>query len=83
VLLRYRVLTDPMPSSATEVDLRRTDKRDAEGRTVWETRDVPVPADRVVAYDFVYFADGRPFKDNNQGQFFLAVDPAKRLNPDR
>jgi hypothetical protein len=81
VLLRYRVLTDPLPPAATEVDLRRSDKLDPEERTVWETPLVAVPADRVVAYDFIYFADDRPFKDNNQGQFFLAVDPRKRLAP--
>jgi hypothetical protein len=79
VLLRYRVLTDPLSPEPTSVDLKKTAAADTQGRTVWETRDVAVPPDRVVAYDFVYFADSRPFKDNNQGQSFLAVDPAKRL----
>jgi len=79
VVLRYRVLTDPLPPEPTSVDLEKTATPDAQGRTVWETRNVAVPHDRVVAYDIVYFGDGRPFKDNNQGQSFLAVDPAKRL----
>jgi hypothetical protein len=78
VMLRYRVLTDPLPPQPTNVNLQKTATPDTQGRTVWETRDVAVPPDRVVAYDFVYFVDGRPFKDNNQGQSFLAVDPAKR-----
>jgi hypothetical protein len=81
VLLRYQVLTDPLAPSATQVELRRSDGADAQGHTSWETPDVRVPADRVVAYDFVYFTEGRPFKDKNQGKSFLAVDPAKRLPP--
>ncbi|MDB5313823.1 MAG: hypothetical protein JWO38_8025 [Gemmataceae bacterium] len=80
VVVRYRVLTDPPPPAPTSVDLRRTGEDDPEGRTIWEAPDVAVPADRVTAFDFVYFAADRPFKDNNQGQFFLAVDPAKRLD---
>lgn len=83
VLLRYRALTDPLPPAPVQVDLRRSDTPDVEGRTVWETHDVTVPAGRVVAFDFIYFADDRRFKDNNQGQFFLAMDPAKRLDPER
>ena len=79
VVLRYRVLADPLPPDATRVDMRRTGAPDVHGRSVWETAGVAVPADRAISYDFVYFADDRPFKDNNQGQFFLAVDPAKRL----
>jgi hypothetical protein len=79
VIVRYRVLTDPLPPTPISVDLRRTGEEDTEGRTIWEAPHAVVPADRVTAFDFVYFADDRPFKDNNQGQFFLAVDPSKRL----
>jgi hypothetical protein len=79
IVLRYRVLMDPLPPAATQIDLKRSDGLDKDGRVIWETPHAAVPAERVVAFDFVYFADARPFKDNNQGKFFLAVDPAKRL----
>jgi uncharacterized protein DUF6209 len=73
--VRYRVdNVRPLPPM-TVVDLHRTDQVTKDGKIVWETRGVLVPNDAVVAYDIVYSIDGRPFKDNNQGSFFLACLP--------
>jgi hypothetical protein len=59
------------------VDLRQTGELDEHGHPIWETKDVFVPKDGVIAYDLVYFADDRVFKDNNQGNYFLAYNPRK------
>jgi hypothetical protein len=76
VKARYRITNLGPKSPVTVVDLRRTDKSDEAGHIVWETHDVFVPNESVVAYDLVYFADGNPFKDDNQGAYFLACLPA-------
>jgi hypothetical protein len=79
VLVRYRILTDPIPATATQIGLHKVKTATPTAAAIWETPETLVPADRVVSYDLVYFADDRPFKDNNQGQSYLAVDPEKRL----
>jgi hypothetical protein len=78
VIARYRVVNRQPIAPDAAVDLRRTGESDEHGHPIWETHDVLVPKDAVVAYDLVYFADGRAFKDDNQGNYFLACDPRKR-----
>jgi Family of unknown function (DUF6209) len=75
VKARYRVMNVGPESPVTVVDLHRTGKSDTDGNSIWETHDVLVPNEAVVAYDIVYFADGHPFKDDNQGAYFLACLP--------
>lgn len=75
VKARYRVLNVRPESPVTVVDLHRTGKSDEDGNSIWETQDVLVPNEAVVAYDVIYFADGHPFKDDNQGAYFLACLP--------
>jgi hypothetical protein len=78
VIARYRVVNRQPVAPETSVDLRRTGKTDEQGRAIWETSDVLVPKDAVLAYDLVYYADNRPFKDDNQGSFFVACEPEAR-----
>ena len=78
VIARYRVVNQPPVAPDTSVDLQHTGESDEHGHPIWETHDVIVPKDAVNAYDLVYFADDRAFKDNNQGNYFLACDPRKR-----
>ena len=78
VIARYRVVNRQPVAPDTSVDLQHTGESDEHGHPIWETHDVLVPKDAVIAYDLVYFADDRPFKDNNQGNYFLACDPRKR-----
>jgi hypothetical protein len=78
VIARYRVVNQPPVAPDTSVDLQHTGESDEHGHPIWETHDVIVPKDAVIAYDLVYFADDRAFKDNNQGNYFLACDPRKR-----
>jgi hypothetical protein len=75
VKARYRVTNAGPESPQIVVDLRRTGEIDDAGNTIWETHGVLVPNNAVVAYDVIYFADGHPFKDNNQGAYFLACRP--------
>jgi hypothetical protein len=78
VIARYRVVNRQAAAAETSVDLRQTGESDEHGHPIWATEDVLVPKDGVIAYDLVYFADDRAFKDNNQGNYFLAYDPRKR-----
>ena len=78
VIARYRVVNQRPVAPDTSVDLQHTGESDEHGHPIWETHDVIVPKDAVIAYDLVYFADDRAFKDNNQGNYFLACDPRKR-----
>lgn len=78
VIARYRVVNQQPVAPDTSVDLQHTGESDEHGHPIWETHDVIVPKDAVIAYDLVYFADDRAFKDNNQGNYFLACDPRKR-----
>jgi Family of unknown function (DUF6209) len=77
VIVRYRIVNAQPAPPAAAVELHRTDQMDEHGHTIWETRGVSVPDEAVLAYDVVYYADGRPFKDDNQGAFFLACHPQK------
>jgi hypothetical protein len=33
---------------------------------------IPVPKDATIAYDLVYYIEGRKFTDDNQGRWYLA-----------
>ena len=78
VIARYRIVNRQPVAPDNSVDLRPTGESDEHGHPIWETHDVLVPKDAVVAYDLIYFAGDRPFKDDNQGNWFLACDPRKR-----
>ena len=75
VIARYRIVNVKPETPVTSVDLHRTDLVDKDGLAIWETRGVFVPNDAVIAYDIIYFVAGRPFKDDNEGAFFLACLP--------
>jgi len=83
LIARYRVVNRQPVAPDTSVDLRRTGELDDHGHSIWETHDVLVPKGAVVAYDLVYFADDRAFKNDNQGNYFLACDPRKREQASR
>lgn len=75
VTARYRVVNDPAdPHGRQSVPLSRTGE-DADGRVLWSAGSVAVPYHAVLAFDLVYVAGGRTFKEDNQGRYFLAPRP--------
>lgn len=57
-------------------DLRRG-QAGMDGLVRWELDGAPVPHNAVVAFEFIYYADGRQHKDNNQGRYFLAAHQSR------
>ncbi len=78
LIARYRILNSPTPLAETAVDLVRTEKLDEHGHVIWTTQGVQVPNQAVVVYDLIYYAEGRPFRDDNQGRYFVAALPDVR-----
>jgi hypothetical protein len=77
VIMRYRVVnTREQTQDEVERELQRTSQTDKEGHIVWETPEITVPHDAVVAFDLVYFVGGDRFKDDNRGHYYLAAKPA-------
>jgi hypothetical protein len=92
VRARYRITNQRPEPSRRAVELHQAAGLDISGRPeagsqdgmdIWETRDVTVPPDSTLAFDLQYSVGDRIFKDDNQGQYFLAMDPAvrKQLRP--
>lgn len=76
ITARYRVTNSATLSDFSEAPLQRTAEGSA-GRVIWELTGAPVPQGSVVAFDLLYYVGGRRFKDNNQGQYFIAGEPEK------
>lgn len=76
ITARYRVTNNPATPDYPEAPLQRTEEG-AGGRVVWELKGAPVPQGSVVAFDLLYYVGGRRFKDNNQGRYFIAGEPAR------
>lgn len=45
----------------------------AEGSRVWELNGDPVPTGAVLAFDFIYYVAGIRYKDDNEGQYYIAA----------
>ena len=76
ITARYRVTNLLTPSDCPDAPLQRTGEGSG-GRVVWVLKGAPVPQGSVVAFDLLYYVGGRRFKDNNQGQYFIAGEPEK------
>ena len=76
ITARYRVTNNLTPHDYPDAPLQRTSKG-AAGRVIWELTGAAVPQGAVVAFDMLYYVGGRRFKDNNQGRYFIAADPAR------
>ena len=74
VTARYRVTNGPTPPDCPEAPLQRAGE-ETEGQVIWELKGAPVPQGSVVAFDLLYYVGGRRFKDNNQGQYYVAGEP--------
>lgn len=59
----------------TQVDLVKTDRSDARGRSIWVTADMPVPAKAILRFKLYYWLDGRRYKDDNSSRYYLAPLP--------
>lgn len=66
ITCRYRILNDPAQRDQKQsVPLQRN------GNT-WSISGVAVPYQSTIAFDLVYTAGGRTFKDDNSGRYFIA-----------
>jgi hypothetical protein len=78
VRVRYRITNQRPEPPRRVVELSQGPGPDVSARRIWEARDITVPPHSTLAFDLQYFVGDRIFKDDNQGQYFLAMDPAVR-----
>jgi hypothetical protein len=76
ITARYRITNIPVQSEGQEAPLQRTTEG-SQGHVIWELKGVAVPLRSVVVFDLLYYIEGRRFKDNNQGHYFIAGEPEK------
>ena len=81
VSVRFRIVGDA-EFGKPEVQLRKTDQNDQEGRAIWSVGGVSVPHRSTVQFKVFYWIGGIRYKDDNGGRYYLAPQPpAEKVSP--
>jgi hypothetical protein len=65
ILIRYRNLNSEKPNNEIECWLTKS------GLNTWTSDNSNLPYNPVVVFDILYFVEGRRFKDDNNGEYYL------------
>lgn len=69
VELRYRLVNSM--NNAENIIALILDESDGNSNKTWELNKFPVPFGSVLAYDYSYYIDGKRYKDDNNGNYFI------------
>ena len=72
MIVRYHI-TNQAELKEIERAMQPVDTGTSDDRRDWELAGEPVPIGAVLAFDFIYYIDGERYKENNQGQYFIAA----------
>jgi len=83
VQVRYRILYPHTSNQEYWVSLSRADGSLSDGRAKWFNASISVPYHATLAFDVIYFINGRRYKDDNDGRYFIApIPPEFVMSPD-
>jgi hypothetical protein len=80
LVLHWRIVGQET-AGPKEIDLGRTDRRNAVGWPIWETEPIKVPRDVVVRLKLYYWTEGERYKDDNDGLYYSTARTEESVPP--